>query len=844
MSASAVAVLAIAALVIVAVLIALATPLALRRRRTFQLLAVDGFDPKPDEMARFAAGLWATHRGAKGLFTSRAEAVRFTLSADGTGTARTLVCVPSHAVGIVESHLPAGVEMRPVDEPMARSGNRYRAEMRLAELSQPVGVAPLPNEPDPLVPLVSVLGGLGTGESGGVVLDLRPVKPNARRQALKRAIRNERGGMDGLASSLGSAFGDPLVPGPGKAPSWLGSMFGEPATMGRMEERALDKHRHGRLSSGEAMFSAQVMVWADAVGRKRARQVCRQVCAGLVSAGLSGGSRNRWRVSGTDVGVCRIGGAQSWWRRAGFDYRLRSGWFRPPKPSVVLGSEVSYLLRPPVGTMPNVERSGGVVSPAPLGLQPWEPGLALWPLGEVTYRGVPSVVGLDLKDSLFSLACGRAGHGKSQQAEVRAIALAQVEPRIGVLYLDPHRDALDEMLPYFASQSDRLAVVDLDRGGETQTGWNLLEMTGLDASDIEARVSLVTSSMAAAAGWTERTGRALGLCTMTAQSLCELNLSLPPECQATLFQMTSMLTDQGWRERVTPHLTPATRAYWANEFDRLAKEATGPITQVLNRLRAVRHVAALFGQSRSTYSLRSAMDRGDIVLICPGGGGEPHEKLLHAVFMHDIFRSTLSRRDTPAAMRREVHAFIDEVQVGDSGYASDSIERILREGRKFGLRLHAMTQQPTVLQKDTLNAMLTNRSHLTVTAMAHDDSARMAKEMPGDIEPSTISGCERYHFLASVNLNGRSTPAFRVRGLSVTEAFGPRPVLEPGVLEAAIDANMGRRPVPQVLAEMDTLPKRIVDALGRANGTRPLVDLGKDDLPAGVSALLEARRRR
>ena len=243
-------------------------------------------------------------------------------------------------------------------------------------------------------------------------------------------------------------------------------------------------------------------------------------------------------------------------------------------------------------------------------------------------------------------------------------------------------------------------------------------------------------------------------------------------------------------------------------------EAITPVTNAVDRLRARRAVAGLFGQSRSTFNLRAALDEGKIVLLCPGGVGDL-ENLIHALFLFQLFSATLSRRDLPADQRRICHAFLDELQVADSGQASELVARMLREGRKFGLRLHAMVQQPTSLSKVTLTAMLTNRSHLFSTVVSHESAAVLSKEWASLVDPRTITRLPRYHFLASATLEGEVTPPFLVRGLTVEEVWGDvaRPQAVPEMRET-IDRTMARRPVAEVLADLDRLDERIVEHLG------------------------------
>jgi hypothetical protein len=402
----------------------------------------------------------------------------------------------------------------------------------------------------------------------------------------------------------------------------------------------------------------------------------------------------------------------------------------------------------------------------------------------------------------------------TEEAVVQFVAL--VRSGRGGMYLDPHGDALDRILPCLSDMADRVLEINLARGPEqVQTGWNVLSMEGLGAADVETKVSAVSSAFASALSWTDQNTRALSLTTMAAQSLCELSLQLPPEVSPTIFQMVTILSNDDWRAAVMPFLSRTSRDYFSTRFAKLASESTTVVTNLLDRLRASSTVAALFGSSRSTYDIRHAMDAGKIVLACPAGIGAS-DKLIFSLFLFDLFRAAKSRQDLDPELRRPFHTFLDELQVADAGQSSETVARMLREGRKYGLRVHAATQQPTSLSKTTLTAITTNRSHLFTTVVGAESAALLAKEWAGQVRPETITRLEKYHFLASVTLGGDVMPPFLVKGLSVEQAWGH--VCDPSAVPAmhkVIDKNLRRRPVAETLADLDTLDDRIVEYLER-----------------------------
>ena len=716
-----------------------------------------------------------------------------------------------------------------------------RAELTLArDSSQPL--ARLSLRPDPLAPFARVLGGVrdDLGERAEVIVDLMPVTPGQRRRRLRKVVRQER--RESRGGSGGGAwvqeFWQGLEGGGGRGSSRRAGrghsvILAEPGSIELLEERADTRRRLEKLTSTEPLFALQVLVWAcsEIPGRAEAH------LHALIACFEQFADHNYFRVVGRNVLGLFFVGVDVPGQRWRFDDRVERGVFRPASEALVTAGEVAGLLKPPTAhcKVPNVVRSGGVIPPAPHDLptysrQPW-----LLPLGVVQGQEGERTVGLPLSETLFEAIVGRSGFGKTEHALVKLVALARAG--YGVLYNDPHGDALERVAPYLTDQAERVVQIDLSRGSnQLQAGWNPLSMESLTAADIESKVATVASAFAAQMDWSDRNTRALNLVGQATQSLCELALQLPAELAPTMFQITTILADDDWRAEVLPFLSATSRSFWTTRYGKLAGESLTVVTNALDRLRASRTVASLFGQSRSTFDLRDAMDTGKVVLLSPGGVGSL-ENLIHALFLFELFRVTLSRRDVAADQRKVFHAFLDELQIADKGQASELVARMLREGRKFGLRLHAMVQQPTSLSKVTLTALLTNRSHVMSTVVSHESASVLAKEWAGLVEPTTITRLARYHFLASVTLGGEVTPPFLVRGMPLEEAWGDvaRPE-DVGRMEKVVDQTMRRRPVGDVLADLETLDERIVAHLQNKRLQAP-VGPAEEQLPDGVVAL-------
>jgi hypothetical protein len=806
---------------------ALLTQLGLKSRETFELIPDSAFDPQPGPVLLTAAQL-ARARRAVSLLPRSASAVRVTLAGDGDGVLRYRMSVPAYARAVLRVALWPGVEpLAPGETPATSAPPRFHPEEPVDALhDRPGGTSPsgrrtvlraeltlarndrmpLANrglDPDPLEPFARAMADVTDGDRVVVHLDLAAVTHARerlwRRLAVNAAERDQRR-RDDTAERR----------------QQQGRLLGGGSTRLRRvgivaeEMRVQTKALGSKIFATDPLWGAQVLIRIESASPERARAHLMVILAAFEQFA----GENYWKVCGVHLGRGWFDGADSWWRRGWFDRRERTGLFRPRRTRRVRSTELLGLLKPPTvrcGCEAVARTPALPAAPAdmPTYVSPAEtPGLL--PQGFAPAAGGGwRPVGSRAKESLFSLNLGRAEYGKSERAIVQAVHIANVPYPVGLLYLDPHADALERMKPYLGAAADRVVELNLSAGGNTQAGWNPLSMAGRRPAELEDRVSSVVASFASAMGWGTVNNRAMTLTQMAAQSLCELGLRLPDDLQPTIFQMTTILADEEWREVVLPYLNEHTRSFWETRFAKLSAEAITPVTNLLDRLRASERTAALFGSPTSTYDVRHAMDAGQIVLACPSGSGDK-DKLITALLLYDTLRAALSRRDLAPAQRRPFFVFADEIQQ----YATKDLARMLEETRKFGLRVAAAAQSVERLPDYLREAFLTNRSHLITTASSADSARVIAKEWGSKFPPDQITALEKYTALGSFRLNGKSTPPFFLYGFEVGDLH--RDLYDedaPARINTAVDRTLRRRPISETLAGLETLDERIAAAL-------------------------------
>uniref|UniRef100_UPI0018CBFD6E hypothetical protein n=1 Tax=Nocardiopsis sp. CNT312 TaxID=1137268 RepID=UPI0018CBFD6E len=550
---------------------------------------------------------------------------------------------------------------------------------------------------------------------------------------------------------------------------------------------------------------------------------------------------NHWRTAGINLGVAHLG-SDAWpWRRS-FDRRIDTGLFRPRKENLLTGRELAGFLKPPTRHCHgrNVARSHGLIAPPPPSLPAYTGQEGVLPLGYATAGdGTEKLVGTPLDDLYFSLRIGRSRYGKTETALVQSLALALGGH--GVWYMDPHADGWRRAAPMLTSPKvlSRLWEIDLTVRGEDHriAGYNPLDMSapGTGREHIEDRVDAVVTAIASALMWNDAASRARTILTRACESLCHLALRLPADHQPTLFQVPRLLTDEAWREPLLKFLPESLKRFWKGTYPKYPPDATPTVTNVIERLAASPTLTAFFGSSISTYDVRAAMDQGKVVWVCPPGGDIG--RVVNCLLVYDLFRAGRSRGDIPAASRRRYDVMIDELTAID-GASRGHLAAILEQLGKFEVRLHAMTQMAQRLTRATRDALLQNQSLLSSTAGDVDAVRVVTRQWAGEVQPEALVNLPRYHHILSTTVGGETTAPFKVRGVLLEELFQDH--YEPGRLslqQKAIDTNLRRRRIGDVLSDLETLDERIHDHFGVTLATIPNGTRGDSGSDADDSAV-------
>jgi len=217
----------------------------------------------------------------------------------------------------------------------------------------------------------------------------------------------------------------------------------------------------------------------------------------------------------------------------------------------------------------------------------------------------------------------------------------------------------------------------------------------------------------------------------------------------TLVDMIRFFRDDAFRAAMLQNVKdPMLKDFWHYEYDKRGDtERRQRAQSLMNRLVTLftghSLVRNILGQPQTTISFRKAIEAKQIIFIkLPTTNIRHVARLIGTILLAQIEAAVFSFGDIPEAQRPGVSLYMDEFQE----FATEDIERLFTQGRKFGMRLTVAHQQrdqlPGFLQSAVMTARTTVCFRLTPEdgrEMAHFFPSQEATVQPDDIETEPVS---------------------------------------------------------------------------------------------------------
>lgn len=322
---------------------------------------------------------------------------------------------------------------------------------------------------------------------------------------------------------------------------------------------------------------------------------------------------------------------------------------------------------------------------------------------------------------------GASGTGKTKFLEhlIRQDILAEN----GLCLIDPTGNLYHDLVRWCETKGflGRKKIALFDPGaGDWTFGFNPLDFGHDEEDDLSFSVDSMVKACAQVWGGedTDKTPLLKRCLRITFHALVENGL--------TLLEAVDLIQpgESALRTRLTSTLRdPVIRAQW--EAFRAMRprdfaEQFGSTTNRLMEFLASERIRRILGQQRRTLQFRTLMDHGYVVLVNLSSGrklSEDNASLLGTLMLNDLF---LKARGRPKGSR-PFYVYVDEC----SRFVNEDIQRILDEGRQFGLHLILAHQHLAQLKKAgeaVYGAVMTDaRTKVVFGGLSPEDAKIMAE---------------------------------------------------------------------------------------------------------------------
>ena len=355
-------------------------------------------------------------------------------------------------------------------------------------------------------------------------------------------------------------------------------------------------------------------------------------------------------------------------------------------------------------------------------------------LGELIHDGRITqnrVVIPQLKRAEHMALLGRTGTGKSSL--LRYMASQDITNNRGFLFFDLHGDATPILLQLLAqreqiSREDLSAKVILIEPGDPEysVGLNILESAGAQHSFVQ---------IAEFAGLLKQRWHLDSFGART-EELLRNGLLLLAENNLTLLELSPLLTDETFRARCLRSAgSGEARDYFAARYNQASEGQQNQFRDaVLNKVSAFTadpHFRHILGQSRSTFSLIDAIDRGFFIILNLNKGtlGE-HAATLGSMLLTKVKNALFARR------RRQLFTlYCDEIQ--NLVAFDSSLDTLLSEARKFAIGVVSANQFLDQYPTQMRSAIMAIGTHI-LFQLSSQDADKMSAALDGGKHLSEI----------------------------------------------------------------------------------------------------------
>jgi type IV secretory pathway TraG/TraD family ATPase VirD4 len=438
-----------------------------------------------------------------------------------------------------------------------------------------------------------------------------------------------------------------------------------------------------------------------------------------------------------------------------FNYIFRN--FEESNSIVLNVEEIASIFHFPISTTetPNIKwlKSGSAVPPANI---PKEGIL----LGYNDYRGKKTEVRLSDDDRRRHLyAIGQTGVGKS--SFLQEMAKQDIRSGKGVCFIDPHGDAIEDILTAVPKERAEDVIVFNPGDAERPLGLNMLEYYRPEEK------SFVINEMINIFDKLYDLKQTGGPMFEQYARNAMLLIMEHPESGSTLMEIPKVLADEEFRKMKLDNCkNPVVKDFWIKEAEKAGGDAALAnlvpyITSKLTSFISNDLMRPIIAQQKSALNFREIMDDKKILLINLSKGkiGETNSHLLGMIMVGKILMAALSRTDIPEKEREDFYLYIDEFQ----NVTTDSISQILSEARKYKLNLIIAHQFIGQLSEEISKAVFGNVGSLCAFRVGPEDAEFLEKQFDPVFTAKDLVNVDNYNGFVKILIDNETTKPFNIK---------------------------------------------------------------------------------
>lgn len=379
-------------------------------------------------------------------------------------------------------------------------------------------------------------------------------------------------------------------------------------------------------------------------------------------------------------------------------------------------------------------------------------------IGLTTFRNARRRFGIKRDDRRRHFyAVGKTGMGKTEL--LKSLAVQDIRRGNGIGFLDPHGEAVDELLDFVPKERMRDVVYFNPADTNYPIAFNVMEEVDPENRHLVASGIMSVFKKIWPDVWSARMEYILNYTI----------LALLESPGSTLLGINRMLSDVKYRRRVLEDVKdPIVKSFWTQEFARYAQryetEATAAIQNKVGQFISNPLVRNIIGQTRSSVDMRKVMDEERILFanLSKGRIGEDNSRLLGGLLATKLQLAAMSRVTIPERDRRDFYLFIDEFQT----FATESFINILSEARKYRLALVLSHQYIAQLEETGVkDAVFGNVGTMVSFRVGAEDAEALEKEFQPDIMAQDLVNLGKYQVYVKLMIDGVAGAPFSAETL-------------------------------------------------------------------------------